>query len=198
LNSFFLISFFVLRPSSFVGTNKSIALLYSRMTRDGGRWPDWSVIEVHTVTREVKFPYIPGLLSFREVPALLDAFAQLVHKPDAVMLDGQGDCSSASVWSGVPSRIVAQCVIRADWLEFSGSICPNCFRSVGWNPFPDPNPEVHRRILSVLVKLSSLEGILARFDQERGFGHRAVHPSGNIRVTVARRQRTGVMMNWSR
>lgn len=54
------------------------------------RFPDWSVIEVHTVSREVKFPYMPGLLSFREVPALLDAFAQLVQKPDVVMLDGQG------------------------------------------------------------------------------------------------------------
>jgi deoxyribonuclease V len=48
------------------------------------------VIEVHTVTREVKFPYIPGLLSFREVPALLEAFAQLVQTPYAVMLDGWG------------------------------------------------------------------------------------------------------------
>jgi len=167
------------------------------MTRDGGRWPDWSVIEVHTVTREVKFPYIPGLLSFREVPALLDAFAQLVHKPDAVMLDGQGDCSSASVWSGVPSRIVAQCVIRADWLEFSGSICPNCFRSVGWNPFPDPIAELRLRNLSLSVKLASLEGILTRFDQEKGFGNGAFIPSGNIRVTVARRQRIGVMTNSS-
>jgi deoxyribonuclease V len=54
------------------------------------RAADWSLIEVHTVTREVKFPYIPGLLSHREVPALLDAFAQLVQTPDAVMLDGQG------------------------------------------------------------------------------------------------------------
>jgi deoxyribonuclease V len=85
-----LISFFVLRPSSFVKIKESAARLYSRMTRDEGRSPDWSVIEVHTVTREVKFPYIPGLLSIREVPAQLDAFAQLVQTPDVVMLDGEG------------------------------------------------------------------------------------------------------------
>jgi len=54
------------------------------------RSSDWSVIETRTVTREVKFPYIPGLLSFREVPALLAAFADLRQTPDVVMLDGQG------------------------------------------------------------------------------------------------------------
>jgi deoxyinosine 3'endonuclease (endonuclease V) len=35
---------------------------------------DWSVIEAHFVTHKVMFPHIPGLLSLRELPALLDAF----------------------------------------------------------------------------------------------------------------------------
>jgi deoxyribonuclease V len=48
------------------------------------------VVEARTVTREVTFPYIPGLLSFREIPALLAAFAELRFTPDVVMLDGQG------------------------------------------------------------------------------------------------------------
>src|SRR5688572_29224354 len=39
------------------------------------RASDLSVVEECTTTREVTFPYIPGLLSFREVPALLAAFA---------------------------------------------------------------------------------------------------------------------------
>src|SRR5687768_12010479 len=36
------------------------------------------------------FPYIPGLLSFREIPAILAALAQLRAMPDLLMVDGQG------------------------------------------------------------------------------------------------------------
>jgi deoxyribonuclease V len=54
------------------------------------RVSDRAVIETHTVTCGVNFPYIPGLLSFRELPALLTAFAELRNPPDVVMLDGQG------------------------------------------------------------------------------------------------------------
>ncbi len=39
---------------------------------------------------KVDFPYIPGLLSFREAPVLLDAFNKLPKKPDIVFVDGQG------------------------------------------------------------------------------------------------------------
>jgi len=54
------------------------------------RAADLAVVEERTVVREVTFPYIPGLLSFRELPALLDAFSELRQPPDVVMLDGQG------------------------------------------------------------------------------------------------------------
>jgi deoxyribonuclease V len=54
------------------------------------RISDRSVVETRTMKRTVKFPYIPGLLSFREIPALLEAFAELGQTPDVVMLDGQG------------------------------------------------------------------------------------------------------------
>ena len=39
---------------------------------------------------EIDFPYVPGLLSFREAPLILRAFEQLTHTPDLIMLDGQG------------------------------------------------------------------------------------------------------------
>lgn len=36
------------------------------------------------------FPYVPGLLAFRELPAVLAALGQLGHEPDLLMCDGQG------------------------------------------------------------------------------------------------------------
>lgn len=40
--------------------------------------------------RPTSFPYIPGLLGFREIPAVLDALAQLTTPPDLLLCDGQG------------------------------------------------------------------------------------------------------------
>jgi len=54
------------------------------------RWPDLSPIETVHVKAPVKFPYVPGLLSFREVPALLEAFQRLRTRPDVFLCDGQG------------------------------------------------------------------------------------------------------------
>ena len=50
-------------------------------------------LELHDyaiVRRPTQFPYVPGLLSFREVPALLDALAELEVTPDLLLCDGQG------------------------------------------------------------------------------------------------------------
>jgi deoxyribonuclease V len=47
-------------------------------------------IEQRTAVRPVRFPYVPGLLSFREAPALLAAIRRLKTEPDAFLFDGQG------------------------------------------------------------------------------------------------------------
>lgn len=52
--------------------------------------PNFAVIETTTVTRKVDFPYIPGLLSFREAPACLAAIEKLTSEPDVFIVDGQG------------------------------------------------------------------------------------------------------------
>lgn len=48
------------------------------------------LIEQRTSEVRVEFPYVPGLLSFRELPALLPVLDALEAKPDIVMVDGQG------------------------------------------------------------------------------------------------------------
>jgi deoxyribonuclease V len=48
------------------------------------------VIEKVSVSQEAVFPYVPGLLSFREVPPLLEAFALVKSEPALICCDGQG------------------------------------------------------------------------------------------------------------
>src|ERR671926_1394919 len=54
------------------------------------RLPSLEVVEEAGVVSETQFPYVPGLLSFRETPSVLEAWAKLKTEPDALMLDGQG------------------------------------------------------------------------------------------------------------
>jgi deoxyribonuclease V len=53
-------------------------------------FPDLQVQETHLAYRPTTFPYIPGFLSFREVPAVLDALEKLTITPDIILCDGQG------------------------------------------------------------------------------------------------------------
>lgn len=54
------------------------------------RWPGLEPVEQAVVETAVQFPYVPGLLSFRELPLLAPAFARLRNPPDLVLVDGQG------------------------------------------------------------------------------------------------------------
>jgi len=51
---------------------------------------DGAIVETQSAVRESPFPYVPGLLSFREGPVLLEVFAKLKIRPDAVMFDAAG------------------------------------------------------------------------------------------------------------
>lgn len=53
-------------------------------------YPDLVVVDKAVADLAVTFPYIPGLLSFRETPAVLQAFEKLSVDPDLVIVDGQG------------------------------------------------------------------------------------------------------------
>lgn len=53
-------------------------------------FPDLEIVEECGLQTQAKFPYVPGLLSFREAPAILQVWEKLRHKPDVLILDGQG------------------------------------------------------------------------------------------------------------
>ncbi len=53
-------------------------------------YPDMKKVTEITVISQALFPYISGLLAFREIPALLEAWDKLTVKPDIMILDGQG------------------------------------------------------------------------------------------------------------
>ncbi len=79
-------------------------------------FPDLEIIEKAIAQKEVTFPYVPGLLSFREGPVLLKAFEKVKHKPDLILFDGQGLAHPRRYglachigwWLGIPSIGVAK------------------------------------------------------------------------------------------
>ena len=69
-----------------IGLKKDIALASVVVLS----FPELQVVDSVVTESPVRFPYIPGLLSFREIPPLLTAFAELQTEPDLVIVDGQG------------------------------------------------------------------------------------------------------------
>ena len=54
------------------------------------KWPSLDPIESVQHICKAAFPYVPGLLSFREVPPLIEAYRKIGQKPDVLLCDGQG------------------------------------------------------------------------------------------------------------
>jgi deoxyribonuclease V len=99
------------------------------------RLPDLQVVETAGVTTHVTFPYIPGLLSFRETPPLLAAWSRLATRPDVLALDGQGlahprrfgIACHLGLATGVPAVGFAKSILVGsyeDLGEEAGSIAP--------------------------------------------------------------------------
>ena len=72
------------------GVDVSIKEEFTRAAIVVLRYPDLVPFEAVVADAPLVFPYIPGLLAFREGPGVLAAWSMLQHKPDLLMFDGQG------------------------------------------------------------------------------------------------------------
>ena len=88
-------------------------------------FPELELVEYALARLPTRFPYVPGLLSFREVPALLAALGKLRTPPDLVLCDGQGyahprRCGLAShlgLVTGLPTIGVAKSRLTGTFRE---------------------------------------------------------------------------------
>lgn len=77
------------------GRVRGAACLYS--------YPALEPVEDAVVEMDITFPYVPGLLTFREGPALTEAFMKLGRRPDLLIFDGQGIAHPAGM--GIASHM---------------------------------------------------------------------------------------------
>ena len=104
------------------------------------------VLDQQVARLPTRMPYIPGLLSFRELPALLDALAMLKHMPDLAFIDGHGIAhprrlgiaAHFGVVTGLPSIGVAKKILtgeaRMALHEMRGAFTPlrSGKEQIGW------------------------------------------------------------------
>lgn len=106
-------------------------------------FPELQLVEKIIIRTKTTFPYIPGYLSFREVPAALQAFAKLKNIPDLVLCDGQGIAHPRrfglachlGLWIQLPTIGVAKSRLIGTYKE-PGS------RKGSWEPLTDKGQQI--------------------------------------------------------
>jgi deoxyribonuclease V len=89
------------------------------------RMGTWEVIDRSGIIAEARFPYVPGLLSFREAPPVIEAFTKLTVRPDVLICDGQGIAhprrlglaSHIGLWLGLPTIGCAKSWFHGEYEE---------------------------------------------------------------------------------
>ncbi len=79
-------------PRFIAGADMSVApdRIHARAVIVVLNWPELEVVELVEEEGQMEFPYIPGLLSFREAPLVIKAWEKLATAPDLLFVDGQG------------------------------------------------------------------------------------------------------------
>ncbi len=93
------------------GVDVSVRAGLSRAAVVVMRLPGLDIVEIASASAETRFPYIPGLLAFREGPVVLAALRRLESEPDAFLFDGMGQihprrlgiAAHLGLWLGMPT-----------------------------------------------------------------------------------------------
>jgi len=104
-----------------------------------------AILETVTASGKIDFPYVPGLLSFRELPILLQAFRKLETIPDVVLVDAQGIAhprrlglaSHLGLWLELPTIGCAKSRLCGEGTE------PRMARGA-WTPLRDAGEDIGR------------------------------------------------------
>lgn len=159
------------------------------------RLPSLETVEEVGVVSETRFPYVPGLLSFRETPSLLEAWAKLKTEPDALMLDGQGIAHPRRV--GIASHVGL--LIERPAFGCAKSVLVGVYDEPGeergeWSPLKDPKTKetlgaalrTKRRVRPIYVSpghLIDLDGALD-LTLACGGGYRQPEPTRRAHLLV--------------
>lgn len=92
------------------------------------KYPEFEIVDVGKVVKEIKFPYVPGYLAFREIPILMEAFQRLQKIPDLILVDGQGIVhprkAGLAVFLGVELGIPTIGCAKRPLLKYEGELPP--------------------------------------------------------------------------
>jgi len=90
---------------------------------------DLKVLEKAVASKTARFPYVPGMLSFREGPVIMEALGKLKAPPDLLMVDGHGIAhprrfgiaSHIGLLTDIPAIGCAKTILLGDYEELQGT-----------------------------------------------------------------------------